>query len=352
MVESNTAQLSDRAQQLLRALIERFIREGEPVGSRTLAREAGMDLSPATVRNVMADLEEMGLVASPHTSAGRVPTVQGYRFFVNTLLTIRPLDDPQVQQLRERLGLPGDMERKDLVEAASGLVSRLTNLAGVVTLPRRRHAALRRVDFLPLSNDRVLVILVIGDAEVQNRIIHTGRIYSPSQLESAANYLNRHFGGKALTAIRRTLFEEMRQARQDMDAMMAATLEVAEKVFSGSEETQEDFVLAGETNLMDVRELCDVDKLRELFEVFNQKREILHLLDQCINARGVQIFIGEESGFHVLDECSIVTAPYSVDGTVLGAVGVIGPTRMAYDRVIPIVDTTARLLGAALNPGN
>ena len=352
MVESNTAQLSDRAQQLLRALIERFIREGEPVGSRTLAREAGMDLSSATVRNVMADLEEMGFVASPHTSAGRVPTVQGYRFFVNTLLTIHPLDDPQVQQLRERLGIPGELERKNLVEAASGLVSRLTNLAGVVTLPRRRHAALRRVDFLPLSNDRVLVILVIDDAEVQNRIIHTGRIYSPSQLENAANYLNRHFGGKALTAIRRTLFEEMRQARQDMDAMMAATLEVAEKVFSGSDETQEDFVLAGETNLMDVRELCDVDKLRELFEVFNQKQEILHLLDQCINARGVQIFIGEESGFHVLDECSIVTAPYSVGGTVLGAVGVIGPTRMAYDRVIPIVDTTARLLGAALNPGN
>jgi heat-inducible transcriptional repressor len=352
MVESNTGQLSDRAQHLLRALIERFIREGEPVGSRTLAREAGMELSPATVRNVMADLEEMGFVASPHTSAGRVPTVQGYRFFVNTLLTIQPLDGPQIQQLRERLGIAGDMERKDLVEIASGLVSRLTNLAGVVTLPRRKHAALRRVDFLPLSSDRVLVILVVDETEVQNRIIHTGRVYSPSQLENAANYLNRHFGGKNLASIRRTLFEEMREARRDMDAMMAATLEVAEKAFSESDETQEDFVLAGETNLMDVRELCDVDKLRELFEAFSQKREILHLLDQCINARGVQIFIGEESGFHVLDEYSVVTAPYSVDGRVLGAVGVIGPTRMAYHRVIPIVDTTARLLGAALNPGN
>lgn len=344
-------ELSDRAQQLLRVLIERFIRDGEPVGSRTLARSPEMDLSPATIRNVMADLEDIGFVVSPHTSAGRVPTVQGYRFFVDTLLTVEPLDGIQIKELRDRLGLDSELEKTELVESASNLVSRLTRLAGVVTLPRRDQAALRRVDFLPLSQDRVLVILVFNDTEVQNRVIHTGRNYSASELERAANYLNLHFGGKSLTSIRQLLLKEMKEARKNMNDMMAATLEVAEKVFTKSGQ-DEDFVLAGETNLMEVRELSDIERLRELFEAFSKKQEILHLLDQCISARDVQIFIGEESGYHVLDECSVVTAPYSVNGQILGAVGVIGPTRMAYDRVIPIVDATARLLGTALNPEN
>jgi heat-inducible transcriptional repressor len=351
MKDPANVELSDRAQQLLRVLIERFIRDGEPVGSRTLARSSEMDLSPATIRNVMADLEEVGFVASPHTSAGRVPTVQGYRFFVDTLLTVEPLDGIQIKELRDRLGFDADLEKKELVETASNLVSRLTRLAGIVTLPRRDQAALRRVDFLPLSHDRVLVILVINDTEVQNRIIHTGRTYSASELERAANYLNLHFGGKSLTSIRQMLLKEMQEARKNMNAVMAETLEVAEKVFTERNQ-DEDFVLAGETNLMEFRELSDIERLRELFEAFSKKQEILHLLDQCISARDVQIFIGEESGYHVLDECSVVTAPYSVNGQILGAVGVIGPTRMAYDRVIPIVDAAARLLGAALNPGN
>lgn len=351
MNNAKCVDLPERAQQLLRVLIERFIRDGEPVGSRTLSRSTEMDLSPATIRNVMADLEEIGFVVSPHTSAGRVPTVQGYRFFVDSLLTVEPLDGIQIQELRERLGINAELEKKDLVEAASGLVSHLTHLAGVVTIPRREQAALRRVDFLPLSQDRVLVILVIDETEVLNRVIQTGRAYSASDLERAANYLNLHFGGKSLTNIRTTLLKEMQEARRNMNDMMSATLEVAEKVFAEND-VNEDFVLAGETNLMEFRELSDIDRLRELFEAFSKKREILHLLDQCINARDVQVFIGEESGYHVLDECSVVTAPYSVDGRILGAVGVIGPTRMAYDRVIPIVDATARLLGAALNPGN
>lgn len=344
-------ELSDRAQQLLRVLIERFIRDGEPVGSRTLARSPEMDLSPATIRNVMADLEDIGFIVSPHTSAGRVPTVQGYRFFVDTLLTVEPLDGIQIKELRDRLGLDSELEKTELVESASNLVSRLTRLAGVVTLPRRDQAALRRVDFLPLSQDRVLVILVFNDTEVQNRVIHTGRNYSASELERAANYLNLHFGGKSLTSIRQLLLKEMKEARKNMNDMMAATLEVAEKVFTKSSQ-DEDFVLAGETNLMEVRELSDIERLRELFEAFSKKQEILHLLDQCISARDVQVFIGGESGYHVFDECSVVTAPYSVNGQILGAVGVIGPTRMAYDRVIPIVDATARLLGTALNPEN
>ncbi len=341
--------LNERAQHLLRVLIERYIRDGEPVGSRTLARDAVMDLSPATIRNVMADLEDLGFVKSPHTSAGRMPTVQGYRFFVDSLLTVQPLDGTDMQRLRTELNL--DLTRKDLVERASNLLSGITRMAGVVMLPRRKQAALRRLDFLPLSENRVLVIMVINEREVQNRIIHTERKYTPSELEMAANFLNEQFGGKDLTAVRDLIVADMQQTHEDMNRMMKAVVEMAGQVFNVDDPLdQEQVVFAGQTNLMGFRELCEVDKLRHLFEAFTQKREILHLLDQCVNAEGVQIFIGEESGYNVLDECSVVTAPYSVDGKIVGVLGVIGPTRMAYDRVIPIVDTTARLLGAALNP--
>ncbi len=341
--------LNERAQHLLRVLIQRYIRDGEPVGSRTLSRDSAMDLSPATIRNVMADLEDLGFVKSPHTSAGRMPTVQGYRFFVDSLLTVQPLDGPDLQRMRNELNL--DLTRKDLVERASNLLSGITSMAGVVMLPRRKQAALRRMDFLPLSDNRVLVIMVINEREVQNRIIHTDRVYTPSELETAANYLNEQFGGKDLTAVRDVIVADMQKTQEDMNRMMKSAVEMASQVFTADDpQDQEDVVFAGQTNLMGFRELCEVDTLRHLFEAFNQKREILHLLDQCVNAEGVQIFIGEESGYNVLDECSVVTSPYSVDGKVVGVLGVIGPTRMAYDRVIPIVDATARLLGAALNP--
>jgi heat-inducible transcriptional repressor len=345
----STPVLNERAQHLLRVLIQRYIRDGEPVGSRTLARDAVMDLSPATIRNVMADLEDLGFVKSPHTSAGRMPTVQGYRFFVDSLLTVQPLDGIDMQRLRTELNL--DLTRKDLVERASNLLSGITRMAGVVMLPRRKQAALRRLDFLPLSDNRVLVIMVINEREVQNRIIHTERKYTPSELEMAANFLNEQFGGKDLTAVRDVIVADMQRTHEDMNRMMKAVVEMAGQVFNVDDPLdQEEVVFAGQTNLMGFRELCEVDKLRHLFEAFTQKREILHLLDQCVNAEGVQIFIGEESGYNVLDECSVVTAPYAVDGKIVGVLGVIGPTRMAYDRVIPIVDTTARLLGAALNP--
>jgi heat-inducible transcriptional repressor len=347
--KSTTPALNDRAQHLLRVLIERYIRDGEPVGSRTLARDAAMELSPATIRNVMADLEDLGFVKSPHTSAGRMPTVQGYRFFVDSLLTMQPLDGVDMQRLRAELDL--DLDRKDLVERASNLLSGITRLAGVVTLPRRKQAALRRLDFLPLSERRVLVILVINEREVQNRIIHTERDYSAAELETAANFLNEQFAGKDISAVRERIVADLQQTREDMNRMMKAAVEMAGQVFQAETlQEHDDVVVAGQTNLMGFRELCEVDKLRHLFEAFNQKREILHLLDQCVHAEGVQIFIGEESGYTALDECSVVTAPYSMDGKVVGVLGVIGPTRMAYDRVIPIVDTTARLLGAALNP--
>jgi heat-inducible transcriptional repressor len=342
-----TTELSERAQLMLRALIDRYIRDGQPVGSRTLAREAGLELSPATVRNVMADLEDLGFVCSPHTSAGRVPTVQGYRFFVDTLLTVQPLDLRSVEKMRTRLASDRGGEPKNLVESASGLLSGITHLAGVVTIPKHEHVYFKRVEFLPLSENRVLAVLVTGEDEVQNRILNVEKKCSAAELQQASNYLNKLLAGKDLADVRATLLHEMQEARSSMNSMMMTAMQMADQVLEKTRD--EDFVMAGQTNLMEFHELCNIEKLRNLFDAFSRKRDILHLLDQCIHARGIQIFIGEESGYQMLDECSMVTAPYSVNGEILGVLGVIGPTRMAYDRVIPIVDATARLLGSALN---
>jgi len=337
--------LPDRAQRMLRSLIDRYVRDGQPVGSRTLARELGLDLSPATIRNVMSDLESLGFISSPHTSAGRVPTVQGYRFFVDTLLKVQPLDSRSVEKIRLELAL--EQTPKHLVESASALLSGITHMAGVVTLPSHEHALFKRVEFIPMSEDRVLAILVTGEDEVQNRILTTEKQHSASELQQASNYLNEIFAGKDLAEVRATLLREMQETRSNMNSMMMTAMQMADQVLESKQD--EDFVMAGQTNLMEFQELCDIDKLRKLFDAFNQKRDILNLLDQCIHSEGIQIFIGDESGYQMLDECSMVTAPYSVDGQIMGVLGVIGPTRMAYNRVIPIVDATARLLGAALN---
>jgi heat-inducible transcriptional repressor len=339
------AQLTERAQLMLRALIDRYVLDGQPVGSRTLAREAGLDLSPATVRNVMSDLEALGFVCSPHTSAGRVPTVQGYRFFVDTLLKVQPLDRRAIENMR--LELLHDHTSKELLESATALLSGITQLAGVVTLPSHEHALFKRVEFLRLTGKRVLAILVTGDDEVQNRILTTEKQHSAAELQQASNYLNQLFAGKDISEVRATLLHEMQETRAHMNSMMVTAMHMADQVLENHQ--NEDYVMAGQTNLMGFQELCDVDKLRKLFDAFNTKRDMLHLLDQCIHSKGIQIFIGEESGYRMLDECSMVTAPYAVDGEILGVLGVIGPTRMAYERVIPIVDATARLLGAALN---
>ncbi len=341
--------LSDRGQRLLKVLVERYIRDGQPVGSRTLSRDLHQELSAASIRNVMADLEEMGLVASPHTSAGRVPTVRGYRLFVDSLLTIKPLHEGELNSLKSQL-LPGG-DRQLVLKTASSLLSEITAMAGLVTLPRREQVALRHIEFLPLSNNRVLVILVINEQEVQNRIIHPSRQYSESELQQASNYLNREFAGKSMDEVRRVLLREMQEAREEMNQLMAAAIEMASQVFTEEvpDSAEEDYVLAGQTNLMGYAEMADVGKLRRLFDAFTRKQDILHLLDHSLGAEGIQIFIGEESGYSVLDECSVVTSPYTCEGQVVGVLGVIGPTRMAYDRVIPIVDVTARLLSAALN---
>jgi heat-inducible transcriptional repressor len=341
--------LNDRAQHLLRILVEQFIRDGQPVGSRTLTRESGLQLSSATIRNVMADLEDHGYVASPHTSAGRVPTDKGYRFFVDMLLKVRPLEMEAVQVIQQ--GLVHHMDDpKALVSAASKMLSSITQLAGVVTLPRPGQSELSQIEFLPLSDNRVLAVLVTNGREVQNRILQLERVYSSEELRRAANYLNQQFAGRDLNSVREQLVTQLKQTREHLNQGMMDAILLAQQAVAPSEATPPmQFVIAGETNLMGFAELSNVDKLRKLFDAFNQQRDVLHLLDQSLRADGVQIFIGQESGHTIFDDCSVVTSPYTIDKEVVGVLGVIGPTRMAYERVIPIVDLTAKLLGAALN---
>ncbi|MCK6372172.1 MAG: heat-inducible transcriptional repressor HrcA [Gammaproteobacteria bacterium] len=341
---------SDRSAQILRALVAQYIRDGQPVGSRTLARASGLNLSAATIRNVMADLEEYGFVAAPHTSAGRVPTAKGYRFFVDTLVKLQPLPATELSRLQNRIGSEAAGDAKTLAEAASVALSSLTQMAGVVTLPRARSVTLRQVEFLSLSNQRVLAILVVNDHEVQNRVLAVDRQYSESELRRAANFLNERFVGHDIREVRDRIIEELRETSETMNRLMIDAIAVAERALDLGQERSE-MIVSGETQLMGFQELSDIEKLRQLFDAFSTQREILHLLDRSIAADGVQIFIGEESGYRILDDCSIVTAPYKVGEEIVGVLGVIGPTRMAYERVIPIVDITARLVGAALNSG-
>jgi len=343
---SKNQDLNERSLYLLKALVERYIHDGQPVGSRVLSKDPNLKLSPATIRNVMADLEDMGLIHSPHTSAGRVPTVSGYRMFVNSLLTVTPLDSVELKQLQSSLLIETD-EPGDVVNKASKLLSDLTKMAGVVTLPRRESAALQHIEFLPMSGTRVLVIVVTDSQEVHNKIIHTDKPFSPAELQRAANYLNSVYGGRSLSKIREQIVKDMEQDRNRVNQGMLDAVNMASLTFS--QKPKEDYVLSGETNLMGFSELSDMDCLKQLFEAFSQKQGVIHLLDQCLQADGVQIFIGEESGYRAFDHCSLVTSSYSINDEVVGVLGVIGPTRMAYEKIIPYVDVTAKLLGAALN---
>jgi len=335
--------LDARAQHLLKTLIERYIAEGQPVGSRVLSRHSGLELSPATIRNVMADLEEMGLISSPHTSAGRMPTPRGYRFFVDSLMVVKPLEQQEIERLEGEFD--GDRP-KQLVNAAASLLSQLTQFAGVVMTPRRREAAFRHLEFLRLSEHRVLLIVVTPEGDVQNRILHTDRPYTTPQLIEATNFFNQHFAGQSFNAIRERLAAELSALRADIARLMQVAVEVGEGAFQESDA----LVVTGERNLLNAEDLAsNMDRLRQLFDLFEQKTGLLRLLDESQKAQGVQIYIGGESGLVPLDECSVVTAPYEVGGQVLGTLGVIGPTRMAYERVIPIVDVTAKLLSNALS---
>jgi len=335
--------LNPRAQILLKTLVERYISDGQPVGSRTLSKYSGLDLSPATIRNVMADLEDMGFVASPHTSAGRVPTPRGYRFFVDTLLTVKPLGQVEIRQLQDQLH-PDNPNR--VIASASQLLSDLTQFAGVVMTPRR-SPAFRQLEFVRLSDKRILLIIVTSDGDVQNRIIVTEKSYSESELIQAANYFNQHYANRTFEEVRARLQEELKKLHHDMTALMAKALEASDEVLNKNREA---YVLSGERNLLHADDIAfNLVNVRKLFDVLEQKTTLLQLLDVSQQAQGVQIFIGGESGYLPLDECSMVTAPYEVDGQVVGTVGVIGPTRMAYERVIPIVDITAKLLSSALS---
>jgi heat-inducible transcriptional repressor len=330
--------LDDRAKLLLKALIERYIAEGQPVGSRTLSRASGLELSPATIRNVMSDLEELGLVASPHTSAGRVPTARGYRLFVDTMLTAKRGDFATPS-------LPADQPQKVIANAAH-LLSNLSQFVGVVVAPRRT-SVFRHIEFLRLSERRFLVIIVSPDGDVQNRVVHTAADYTQSQLQEAANYLNANYAGLTIEDVRERLKGEVDQLRGEIVVLMQTAVEASSEAM---QQDQEEMVISGERNLLAVSDFSsDMTHLRRAFELFEQKTQLMRLLDVSSQAEGVRIFIGGESHIVPFEELSVVSAPYEVDGQVVGTLGVIGPTRMAYDRMIQIVDITSRLVSNALS---
>jgi heat-inducible transcriptional repressor len=339
--------LDERGKSLLKTLVERYIAEGQPVGSRTLSRASGLELSPATIRNVMADLEEQGLIASPHTSAGRIPTAKGYRLFVDTMLTARPVDAQGLSQdvatARERL--QPDQPQRVIAQAAT-LLSSLSHFVGVVTVPRK-PSVFRHIEFLRLGERRVLLILVAPDGDVQNRVIFTAHDPTQAELVEAANHLNAHYAGLAIEDVRSRLQGEIEALRGEIATLMQAAVQMGTEAI---EESREEVVVSGERNLLDVQDFgSDMASLRRMFDLFEQKTQLMRLLDVSSRAEGVRIYIGGESGVLPYQELSVVSAPYEVSGQVVGTLGVIGPTRMAYERMIHLVDITAKLVGNALS---
>ncbi|HZW24694.1 MAG TPA: heat-inducible transcriptional repressor HrcA [Gallionella sp.] len=336
--------LNERAQILLKTLMERYISDGQPVGSRVLQQYSGLDVSSATIRNTMADLEDLGLVSSPHTSAGRIPTGLAYRLFIDTMLVTKPLDGARIQQMEHQLQ-PDNPSR--LIAQASNILSELTQFAGVVASPRREAITVRQIEFLRLGEKRVLLIIVMPDGEVENRVLLTEKDYTQSQLTEAGNFLNQNYIGCSFSQIREKLRGELHQLQRDMSALMAAALAAGDEAAA---KKADDYVISGEHKLLSVHDLsADMNKLRGLFNLFEQKTELMQLLEAGRHGQGIHIFVGAESGLASLEECSVITAPYSADGQVVGTLAVVGPKRMDYQRVIPIVDITARLLGNALS---
>ncbi len=331
--------MDDRAKALLKALIERYIADGQPVGSRTLSTM--FDLSPATIRNVMADLEGLGLIHSPHTSAGRIPTPRGYRLFADRLLAVQRFEVLQPSQIREMLPAtdPGRA-----VNAAAALLSNLSQFAGVVLAPKRAQV-FRQIEFIRLSEKRVLLIIVTPDGDVQNRILFVQRDYLEQELIEASNFFNQHFAGMSFQQVRNSIASELSELQADISKLMQAAVEAG----TADDDADEAVVISGERKLLDITEITsDMDRLRRMFALFERKTDLLQLLDVSSRAQGVQIYIGGDSDLVPLEDVSVITAPYGVNGEVVGTLGVIGPTRMAYERVIPIVDITARLLSNAL----
>jgi heat-inducible transcriptional repressor len=351
---TNTLEVPDlnaRAHSILKALVESYIQAGQPVGSKTIAQQSGLSLSPATIRNVMADLESMGCIVAPHKSAGRVPTSLGYRLFINGMVAIQPLVKSELQQLKG--GLSPYTDLGSLVKSASHVLSGMTQLAGIVSIPKQDSLTIKHLDFVRLSARRILVVMLMDGDEVQNRIVSFNRDLSVDELQYAANFLNKIIVGKDMEQAKTYLVTAMQQDRQALNQMMQSAIHLGEQALSANNEkvSQASCLVSGESNLIGHDDLADMKQLRQLFTAFNQKQEILSLLNRCIQADGVQIFIGNESGYSVFKNCSVVTAPYSINGQAIGVLGVIGPKRMNYKRVIPAVDVTAKLLSSALNNG-
>ncbi|MSQ80894.1 MAG: heat-inducible transcriptional repressor HrcA [Candidatus Methylopumilus sp.] len=336
--------LDKRAQILLKTLIEQHINDGQPVGSRTLSQSSGLDLSPASIRNTMKDLEDLGFITSPHTSAGRIPTQMGYRLFVDSLLTVKPLDNKIVASLQIQMNV-GDS--KQLINIAANILSTLTQFAGVVLIPKVKKTTFKHLEFIGLSEKKILVIIVTNDGNVQNRVVVTEKNYCADDLIEAANYFNHNFSGNTFSKVKDTLVDELSRMHTDMIKLMTAAIEVGNDVIQPENES---IVITGQRNLIQSEELAkNISSLRKIFEVFEKRTALMKLLDASQKADGIQIFIGNESGYSSLDECSLITSPYQTDNEIVGTLGVIGPKRMAYERIIPIVDITAKLLSNALS---
>ena len=342
---SETYELDQRAQLLLKQLINQYTQDAQPVGSKNLAQLSGLDVSSATIRNIMSKLEHLGLVDSPHTSAGRIPTQAGYRFFIDSLLEVNDLGQQARKTISDSFG--AGLTSTGLIRNASDILSNITHLTGVVSLTHTSPAEIRHIEFMRLSEKRLLVILVINKDEVHNKVIQADRDYSDDELRQATQTLGRYLIGKNFHDARHLLLDELSGLKSDVNTIMETVLGAMEEVCNDS--GNDELLTSGERNLFEYAELSDINKLRDLFNVFNDKKELLKLLDSCTSAEGVEIFIGSESGYSVLSDCSVVGAPYQINGEIVGVLGVIGPTRIAYEQVIPVVDVTAKLLSSALN---
>ena len=336
---------SHRARRILSAIVDKYIQEGIPIGSKSLSLADNIGLSPASIRNVMSDLEELGFIASPYTSSGRVPTSKGYRFFIDSLLILQPVEATELERIKKRVNLH-ESNSRELAISVSNTLSAITKLAGIVTIPKQQVTRLKEIDFIQLSEKRILAIIVMNETEVENRILQMKRDYSKDELKQASNYINTHYEGRSLSYIKKHLINELMQTNESVNSSMSDLIDIADQVLDFTE--SDEYIVAGQRRLMDFHELSDIKKLRQLFDAFKEKQQLLELLDKSMSTDGIQIFIGEESGYQMFDNCTLITSPYTTEDGAIGVLGVIGPTRIAYQKVIPIVEIIAKLLGKSL----
>ena len=336
---------SHRARRISSAIVDKYIQEGIPIGSKSLSLADNIGLSPASIRNVMSDLEELGFIASPYTSSGRVPTSKGYRFFIDSLLKLQPVEATELERIKKRVNFH-ESNSRELAISVSNTLSAITKLAGIVTIPKQQVTRLKEIDFIQLSEKRILAIIVMNETEVENRILQMKRDYSKDELKQASNYINTHYKGRSLSYIKKHLINELMQTKDSVNSLMSDLIDIADQVLDFDE--SDEYIVAGQRRLMDFHELSDIKKLRQLFDAFKEKQQLLELLDKSMSTSGIQIFIGEESGYQMFDNCTLITSPYTTEDGAIGVLGVIGPTRIAYQKVIPIVDITAKLLGKSL----